>query len=287
MFAGTINQRGTLDVRGHRRAGRRARSTASPRSIQAGAVGAGAGPALRRPLRRRLHAARVRRSPSSSRSSAGRRWAGHLPRLALPGAGPARARLPVRARDLDAGDGRRRARRGRPPRHPDQGRGAPRAGPPHSRTIAARQDRHAHARSPDVDRGPRRRRVAHRRRRAVSLAASLDAPSEHPVAHAIVAAWDGALLAVDDFEAIPGRGVAGTVDGVRYHLGNHRLDRGPAALQRRDWRRRSSASRRTAKTAVVLMTDDRRARRPRRRRHDPTASPRSDRRPACARRAQP
>lgn len=86
------------------------------------------------------------------------------------------------------------------------------------------------------------------------LAASLDAPSKHPVAHAIVTAWDGPLLDVTDFEAIPGRGVAGTVAGERYHLGNHRLtedrERCSAALEEV-----LDTFEEDAKTAVVLMTD--------------------------------
>ena len=86
------------------------------------------------------------------------------------------------------------------------------------------------------------------------LAASLDAPSQHPVAHAIVSAWGGPLLDVTDVEAIPGRGVAGTVDGVRYHLGNHRLteDRERCSASLEDV---LAAFEEDAKTAVVLMTD--------------------------------
>ena len=78
----------------------------------------------------------------------------------------------------------------------------------------------------------------------LQLAASLDAPSEHPVASAIVAAWTGAdrtaagsaapdrldavarsgeLLPVEEFEAITGRGVRGRIDGKVYYIGNHRL----------------------------------------------------------------
>ena len=99
-----------------------------------------------------------------------------------------------------------------------------------------------------------------------------------PVAHAIVGAWDGPLVDVVDFEAIPGRGVAATVDGVRYHLGNHRLT---------EDRQRCSAElegvlgafEEDAKTTVVLMTDDARDRRDRRRRHHPrrVRAPRSRR----------
>ncbi|MBV6456910.1 MAG: Cadmium-transporting ATPase [Fimbriimonadaceae bacterium] len=55
------------------------------------------------------------------------------------------------------------------------------------------------------------------------LAASLDAPSEHPVATAIVAAYEGKRASVEEFESMTGRGVKGVVDGQQYFLGNHRL----------------------------------------------------------------
>lgn len=58
---------------------------------------------------------------------------------------------------------------------------------------------------------------------ALRIAASLDALSEHPVATAIVRGYTGSVASVADFEALPGRGVQGTVDGVKYFLGNHRL----------------------------------------------------------------
>jgi Cd2+/Zn2+-exporting ATPase len=78
----------------------------------------------------------------------------------------------------------------------------------------------------------------------LQLAASLDAPSEHPVASAIVAAWtksdetpagstdaarlssvdkSGELLPVEGFESITGRGVMGIIGGDKYFVGNHRL----------------------------------------------------------------
>ncbi len=61
---------------------------------------------------------------------------------------------------------------------------------------------------------------------AVSIATSLAARSDHPVSHAIAIAGQQngiVLLDVADFSAIPGRGVRGTLGGVSYHLGNHRL----------------------------------------------------------------
>lgn len=80
-------------------------------------------------------------------------------------------------------------------------------------------------RAADVD-------VAHVRR----LAASLAARSDHPVSQAVAAAGaadagasdagraNGAsFLDVAGFEAIPGRGVRGNIDGAPYWLGNHRL----------------------------------------------------------------
>ena len=114
----------------------------------------------------------------------------------------------------------------------------------------------------------------------LQLAASLDAPSEHPVASAIVAAWTGAdqtrpgaqdeaehvtpargeavqksgeLLPVEEFDSITGRGVRGRIGGTLYFIGNHRLTEengvcGPhveAALNRLESE---------GKTAVVLTS---------------------------------
>ena len=59
-----------------------------------------------------------------------------------------------------------------------------------------------------------------------SLAASLAQRSDHPVSRALfeAAQHDGvALREVSHFEALPGRGTQGVIDGKLYHLGNHRL----------------------------------------------------------------
>jgi Zn2+/Cd2+-exporting ATPase len=85
------------------------------------------------------------------------------------------------------------------------------------------------------------------------IAASLDTLSEHPVAHAIVSAHTGKIDNVEAFDSIPGRGVTGIIDGVVYLLGNHRLAEETgvcypqieAILQ---------GFEHDAKTAVVLMT---------------------------------
>lgn len=58
----------------------------------------------------------------------------------------------------------------------------------------------------------------------LSIAAALEARSEHPFAKAIMDYHDGKSYPdVSDFETIPGKGVAGTVDGVRCYGGNRRL----------------------------------------------------------------
>ncbi len=62
------------------------------------------------------------------------------------------------------------------------------------------------------------------REEVLRIAASLDALSEHPVAAAIVAGYENRPHAsVTGFEALPGRGVKGGIDGQTYYIGNHRL----------------------------------------------------------------
>src|SRR5690606_31181428 len=59
-----------------------------------------------------------------------------------------------------------------------------------------------------------------------SAAASLAHRSVHPVSQAIArtaAEQSVALYEVENFEALPGRGVRGSIDGRRYQLGNQRL----------------------------------------------------------------
>jgi len=69
------------------------------------------------------------------------------------------------------------------------------------------------------------------RRDVLRIGASLNVHSTHPVARAVVAAWqaekdggasDGLLEAVG-VRALPGRGVTGNVAGRPYFIGNHRL----------------------------------------------------------------
>ena len=54
---------------------------------------------------------------------------------------------------------------------------------------------------------------------ALRLAAALERGSEHPVARALVAHVSGPLPTVEDFRALPGSGVRGTVDGSAVEVG--------------------------------------------------------------------
>ncbi|WP_437343359.1 heavy metal translocating P-type ATPase [Rhodanobacter lycopersici] len=64
------------------------------------------------------------------------------------------------------------------------------------------------------------------RERLLALAAALERPSEHPLAHAVVSAADAesvAMLAATGFRALTGCGVAAAVDGATVALGNAKL----------------------------------------------------------------
>ena len=57
----------------------------------------------------------------------------------------------------------------------------------------------------------------------LTIAAAIEQRSEHPFAKAILEKFSGSLLPVEEFRTIPGRGVSGTVKGVRYFGGNEKL----------------------------------------------------------------
>jgi len=59
--------------------------------------------------------------------------------------------------------------------------------------------------------------------RVLAVAAALESRSEHALGRAIAASADGVLAPVEHFEALPGRGVRGTIGGRNYWLGNRRL----------------------------------------------------------------
>ncbi|MDX2089705.1 MAG: heavy metal translocating P-type ATPase [Kofleriaceae bacterium] len=55
------------------------------------------------------------------------------------------------------------------------------------------------------------------------IAASLEASSTHPIAQAVVRAWQGDLLPATDARNIAGKGLEGVVDGKHVTIGSHRL----------------------------------------------------------------
>ncbi|MCX6787483.1 MAG: copper-translocating P-type ATPase, partial [Candidatus Kaiserbacteria bacterium] len=60
----------------------------------------------------------------------------------------------------------------------------------------------------------------------VAILASLDNKSEHPISHAVVSyakEKNVALLQVEQFEIIKGKGLTGIIGGVRYHIGSAAL----------------------------------------------------------------
>jgi Cu2+-exporting ATPase len=56
-------------------------------------------------------------------------------------------------------------------------------------------------------------------------AASLEAGSEHPMARVITSAYEGAVLPVEDFRAVPGKGVEGKIRGMPSLLGSREFIR--------------------------------------------------------------
>jgi Cd2+/Zn2+-exporting ATPase len=86
------------------------------------------------------------------------------------------------------------------------------------------------------------------------VAAALEAHSEHPMAEAIVAEarrQGVAVPAVEKFRSLTGRGVEGLVDGHDYFAGNHRLVE-ELAVCSAETERRIEAIERRAETAVVV-----------------------------------
>lgn len=92
---------------------------------------------------------------------------------------------------------------------------------------------------------------------ARALAASLAARSDHPVSKAVALAAEAdgvAVREVNDFAALPGRGVRGRVGGASYHLGNYRLVE-ELGVTSPDLERRLSTLEAEGKTVVMLVAE--------------------------------
>lgn len=92
---------------------------------------------------------------------------------------------------------------------------------------------------------------------ALRIAASLEANSHHPIARAITAVVQhDALANVTDFESLTGRGLRGTIAGVGYFLGNHRLAE-ELGVCRPEVEAVLDRLEEEAKTAIILASNER------------------------------
>jgi Cu+-exporting ATPase len=92
----------------------------------------------------------------------------------------------------------------------------------------------------------------------IEISASLEKMSEHPLAEAIVKYAEAESLKVleaDNFKAIPGHGVQGTINGQKYYLGNRKLIMDIAGLPLNGTDRKIRKLEEQGKTVMILATD--------------------------------
>jgi Cu+-exporting ATPase len=91
----------------------------------------------------------------------------------------------------------------------------------------------------------------------LTISASLEKQSEHPLAEAIYsyAQEEGAVLKeVDNFAAIPGHGVKGTIGKTEYYFGNRKLITETLGLEVERFERKLTRMEEQGKTAMILAT---------------------------------
>lgn len=95
---------------------------------------------------------------------------------------------------------------------------------------------------------------------ALTLAASLEHRSEHPLAQAIVSSAEDKQLehrSVQDFETVSGKGVRAEVEGTRYHIGRPEwLDESNVTLSR-DLQTSLDSAHDKGQSVIVMFDDDR------------------------------
>lgn len=94
---------------------------------------------------------------------------------------------------------------------------------------------------------------------ALAIAASLERASEHPLAEAIYKYAEEEeldLSEVNNFQAIPGHGVQGDIDGVTYYFGNRKLITDIVGAQLKRLNRKLERLESQGKTAMVLATKE-------------------------------
>jgi Cu+-exporting ATPase len=93
----------------------------------------------------------------------------------------------------------------------------------------------------------------------LTIAASLERASEHPLAEAIYKYADGEGLDLDEitnFQAIPGHGVQGDINGTTYYFGNRKLTHDVAGLPLDRLSRKLERLESQGKTAMILATKE-------------------------------
>lgn len=93
----------------------------------------------------------------------------------------------------------------------------------------------------------------------ITISASLEKSSEHPLAEAIYEYSKEENIPVKDitnFKAIPGKGVTGDVDGVTYYFGNRKLMTDVAGLDVDHYGRKLSRLEEQGKTAMLLSNKE-------------------------------
>ncbi len=93
----------------------------------------------------------------------------------------------------------------------------------------------------------------------LQIAASLEKLSEHPLAEAIYSHAqdeDVDLLEVKNFQAVPGHGVQGDIDGVTYYFGNRKMMADIAGVNPEKVGKKQSRLEEAGKTAMLLGTKE-------------------------------
>jgi Cu2+-exporting ATPase len=93
---------------------------------------------------------------------------------------------------------------------------------------------------------------------ALRIAAAVEGESEHPIARGIVKTAEERRISIpasSRFRALPGKGVAGTVDGVEYHLGGPALLREENASVPEALVQAANAAARRTQSAIYLLRD--------------------------------
>ncbi len=95
--------------------------------------------------------------------------------------------------------------------------------------------------------------------KVLQISASLEKQSEHPLAEAIYSYANEEnvkLLSVENFKAIPGHGVTGSIEGIEYFMGNRKLITETLGLDITKIERKMTRLEEQGKTVMILATKE-------------------------------